>query len=278
MADSKKYNGSTWKHSLRKQTTASEIIIPPTTIYCDGSIITTYSIKGNTVQNGTGTPDSPVTPEGCGDLEATGEHVGQYKISISSGGVTTNIYLGNTQTTRQIKKLVFTGGESWSKNTGSSNNYLYYIPYSSILPLAVEKTDIICTHFIEQRYPPVDAIGINTKNNYNQLYVNFGEILNSQPLGNTPAGVKQFLAAQYAAGTPVTIWYVLATPESAIVNEPLMKIGNYADTLSNAAQIPTVQGANRISVDTTVQPSEFTATWTGWHNATVKEWDGQNWT
>lgn len=61
-------------------------------------------------------------------------------------------------------------------------------------------------------------------------------------------------------------------------NKPLMKIGTYADTLSNAAQIPTTEGANTITVDTTVQPSEFTATWTGWHNATVKEWDGQNWT
>lgn len=55
MADSKKYDGSQWEHSLRKQTIASEIIVPPTTIYCDGSNITTYSIKGNTVQSGTGT-------------------------------------------------------------------------------------------------------------------------------------------------------------------------------------------------------------------------------
>jgi hypothetical protein len=90
--------------------------------------------------------------------------------------------------------------------------------------------------------------------------------------------LKSWLAAQYANGTPVTIWYVLATPETAAINEPLMKIGNYADTLSNAASIPTTEGANSITVDTTVQPSEFTVTWTGWHNASVKEWDGQNWT
>lgn len=41
--------------------------------------------------------------------------------------------------------------------------------------------------------------------------------------------------------------------------------------------IPTTQGANSITVDTTVQPSEFTATWTGWHDSSVKEYDGTNW-
>lgn len=96
-------------------------------------------------------------------------------------------------------------------------------------------------------------------------------------VATTAASFNQWLADQYAAGTPVTIWYVLAAPETAIVNEPLMKIGDYADTLSNAAQIPTTEGANSITVDTTIQPSEFTATWTGWHNANVKEWDGSQW-
>lgn len=82
---------------------------------------------------------------------------------------------------------------------------------------------------------------------------------------------EAWLAEQYANGTPVTIWYILATAETTAVNEPLMKIGTYADTLSNATAIPTTEGANSITVDTTVQPSEFTATWTGWHDASVKE-------
>lgn len=38
-----------------------------------------------------------------------------------------------------------------------------------------------------------------------------------------------------------------------------------------APSIPTTEGVNSITVDTTVQPSEFSATWTGWHNASVKE-------
>lgn len=75
------------------------------------------------------------------------------------------------------------------------------------------------------------------------------------------AKFKSYLAAQYAAGTPVTIWYVIATPETAVVNEPLMKIGDYADTVSAAQSqvtIPTVNGENVLDVLTEVKPSEVT--------------------
>jgi hypothetical protein len=73
------------------------------------------------------------------------------------------------------------------------------------------------------------------------------------------AAFKQWLAAQYANGTPVTVWYVLAEPETGIVNEPLMKIGDYADTISMeqaGVQIPTLNGQTVIDVDTTLKPSE----------------------
>lgn len=67
MATIKTYNGSTWENAVvRKYGTASEIITPPTTIYADGTAITNYTIKGNTVQNGTPTPSNPVTVQGVG--------------------------------------------------------------------------------------------------------------------------------------------------------------------------------------------------------------------
>ena len=74
---------------------------------------------------------------------------------------------------------------------------------------------------------------------------------------------KSWLASQYAAGTPVTVWYVLAEPETGIVNEPLMKIGDYADTITMAqagVTLPTVAGTNTLTVDTTVQPSSVSIT------------------
>lgn len=75
---------------------------------------------------------------------------------------------------------------------------------------------------------------------------------------------KAWIAAQYAAGNPVTVWYVLATPTTGIVNEPLCKIGTYADELHSAdvgVSIPTVKGQNTLTVDTELQPSEMTITY-----------------
>ena len=53
---------------------------------------------------------------------------------------------------------------------------------------------------------------------------------------------KNYLAAQYAAGTPVKVYYVLATPETKPV-EPV--------------EIPTLNGTTVIDVDTAVKPTEM---------------------
>ena len=95
---------------------------------------------------------------------------------------------------------------------------------------------------------------------------------------STIADFKSYLQQQYAAGTPVTVWYVLATSTTGIVNEPLRKIGTYADEVSGIS-IPTTAGANTLSVDTTLQPSEVTAMYKGWHPvADVHERDNGAWT
>lgn len=372
------YSSTGWYHSFRKLTTATELVENP--LYSDGTAITAYTIKGNTVQDGTPTPSNPVEVNGVGvrtenlfnviwesgSLGASGgaiadtnairtkspisceaektytfvpdidgydsiwvnyygttnsreridtsggtfitpqdceqvrfrvtktnigvEPVQQYnamfnegsaakpyepdgyKIPISNGGVTTNIYLGSTQTVRQIKKLVLTGEESgwFLSGTNSYGIANYGLPNALISFIA---NIPISTHFVYQTTLQSDTKteGIFT-NAQLSLYVR----VYAADLPNKTAFVN-WLKAQYAAGTPVTVWYVLATPTTAAVNEPLMKIGTYADTLSNAASIPTTEGANSITVDTTVQPSEFTATWAGWHDSSVKEWDGSDW-
>lgn len=262
----KKYNGTAWVDTtLRQYKTATADIEP--TIYTDGTAITSYTIKGNTVQNGTPTPSAPIAVQGVGELDS-----GDYKIPISNGQQTTNIYLGSTQTVRQIKKLVLTGEEGWSGSDGA-----FYL--TSVTPDYMRGRNLIlavCSHYNSS--PQVAAItSVPDKSisfSYSTSVQRFYLVDSSY---TDTIGLKTYLQQQYSAGTPVTIWYVLATPETAAVNEPLMKIGDYADSISNAASIPTTEGANSITVDTTVQPSEFTATWTGWHDASVKEWDGSQW-
>ena len=258
MADSKKYDGSQWEHSLHKLTTATEAVENP--LYSDGTAITSYTIKGNTVQNGTPTPSAPIAVQGVGELDS-----GQYKIPISSANTTTPVYLGDVQSTRWIKQLVLTGEETWFFTSG-----FFFIHNITPDYLRTSNRIVYCTHY--QGINSVTAGG-QVGNGECSFYIatNTQRFYIKDDDYATIAEFKTYLAQQYAAGTPVTVWYVLAEPTTGIVNEPLMKIGTYADTLSNAASIPTIEGANSITVDTTVQPSEFTATWTGWHDAGVKE-------
>ena len=167
-----------------------------------------------------------------------------YKIPFSSANTTTPVYLGEVETTRRIKKLVLTGEENWSKDSDSRQSARYYISVSDI---ESSTTNLLSSHFTQST-----QYEIGTMRGYRKTVI-FSVDKN---IYDTVADFKAWLAAQYAAGTPVTVWYVLATEETGIVNEPLMKIGDYADEVSNVATIPTNNGSNTFDVDTTVKPSE----------------------
>ena len=226
--------------------------IPPLSIRSNGTMLLDYLISGNMSQTGTPTPTTPIQPQETGDLETVGDKAGQYKIPISSANATTNIYLGEVETTRKIKKLVLDGTENWGKYAQGSSRWLYYL---SITKASVKNA--ICTHCqYSSSIPDYSTVGVQVSNSLVSLLLNLGEIIGD----NTIENFKSYLAQQYAAGTPVTVWYVLATPENAVVNEPLRKIGDYADTLSYeqaGVQIPTNKGNTVIDVDTTLKPSQM---------------------
>lgn len=384
MAYSKKYNGSTWEHSLRKLNTSTDTITTlPAVLYPTGTTAT-VGLKGNTTQSGTPTPDNPIMPQGTGertgnlyninahdvnngyvnnaqlsqdgateiwgsaeiseyipisgDTAYTFNGIGSYnspcyglydenkqligayryngaqiikftspnnaryfrfthikratrammvegvyttstmpdyepygyKIPISSANTTTPVYLGEVETTRKIKKLVLDGTENWSLAT----DFTFRITINGYL--RNEDNIPICTHY--RCIAPVnktadlsdgDAAFLVSSSGNNYFYI-------SDYNYTTAADFKSYLAAQYAAGTPVTVWYVLATPTTGIVNEPLMKIGNYADTVSGIS-IPTITGKDTFDVGTTLKPSEISLSYTDWRDASVQEWDGGQW-
>lgn len=242
----------------------------PAVLYPTGTTAT-VGLKGNTVQTGTPTPDNPIMPEGTGDLETVGTKAGQYKIPISSANTTTPIYLGEVETTRKIEKLVLTGGETIDK---ADNCFRIPLPLSSGSIPNVVSTHLPYKVGWELRS---GATGICTSTTYygsNYKYL----LIRCDKIATTTADFKSYLQQQYAAGTPVTVWYVLATPTTGIVNEPIRKIGNYADEVSGIS-IPTIAGANTISVGTTLQPSEVTVNYKGWHPVqSVHERENGAWT
>ena len=179
-----------------------------------------------------------------------------YKIPISSASTTTPIYLGEVQTTRKVKKMVFDGTETgWRKGSTFFFN-------QELIPDYLRARDIItcmCSHY--QAYQQVSSEA-NVPEGYCSLYY-APEVQRFYIKDSNFATLEDFtayLAAQYANGTPVTIWYVLATPETAVVNEPIRKIGDYADTVSYeqaGVQIPTLHGNTVIDVLTALKPSEM---------------------
>lgn len=226
--------------------------VPPLTFTARGLPLINYLIEGNTVQDGTPTPSSPVDVVGVGTLDS-----GQYKIPISSGGVTTNIYLGSTQTVRAIKKLVLTGDEDWEYQA----TYLRsVITINNIFVSGLRTTPFFCTHYIPiSDGRPIADVPLNAAY-LAESWTNTATLNIKTDAYTTAADFKAYLAAQYANGTPVTVWYILATPQTAAINEPLMKIVTYADTLSKeqaGVEIPTVNGSNTLDVDTTVKPSNI---------------------
>ena len=171
-----------------------------------------------------------------------------YKIPISSANTTTPVYLGEVLSTRRIKKLVLTGEEAWQLWNG---NY-----YSTIIDRKGAIGTILSTHFINS-----SPQGISY-NNQSTAGLKIASV--AVPFVSDLSSLKEWLTAQYAAGTPVTVWYALANAETAIVNEPLMKIGNYADSISyeqTVVSIPTVSGRNTFDVLGDVKPSNVELTY-----------------
>lgn len=124
------------------------------------------------------------------------------------------------------KRIVFDGTENWQAR---SVNYLSYS-----LPLPMRSKTGFCTHFKKILY---DAIRPGTGTGETGCYLEFS----SSAIFNVPfenvADWKNYLAAQYAAGTPVYIVFQYANE----VNEPF--------TATGAQPIPALAGVNTVLTD-----------------------------
>ena len=166
-----------------------------------------------------------------------------YKLTISSANTTTPIYLGEVQTTRKIRKMRLV-------NPGSR--------------ITVPKGYTRLAFNISEHVAPVYFKGggycnmTSWRANYNAIGFVAQEhtmfITQDIPEWETLEGATEWLNSN-----EVYIWYVLAEPTTGIVNEPIRKIGDYADTISMeqaGVQIPTLHGNTVIDVLTDVKPSE----------------------
>lgn len=226
---------------------------PPLSFGANGEPLIAWTLSGNMAQTGTPLPAEPIYPSECGELVNTGEHSGEYMLPVQCGGVTTNVYLNepirkigdnvdyksNVAEYRAVKKLVLTGDENVTKISSTAP---WRIPIDNLkIP---ESTAVLwaCSHY--------QSVSNSASWSTYDYMISWSSMDNPDTAlrirdydfstGKTADDFKAFLAQQYANGTPVTIWYVLATPTTTTVEAPA---------------IPTASGSNTLSVGTTVQPS-----------------------
>ena len=146
------------------------------------------SATGTGVQDGTPTPTHPIMPtfyqQGGMVLRKVGDYADSYDENTN-------------KITRRVGVKVLDGTESW----GAMSNSRVSLNMESKTPLVVA---------LSNKYPNVN----DSSNDYavygrtNNSYIVFKDIERANSLNDW----QQYLADQYAAGTPVVVYYPLATP------------------------------------------------------------------
>ena len=152
---------------------------------------------GTGVQNGTPTPTNPILPTFYQDGDMILRRVGDYADS----------YDANTnKITRRVGVKVLDGTEAFNYS-GTYGPALYIT--SGAGSWGADKTVApICTHYtgvvLGDNAVPNFTCGFNASGH---MYFRQNDFTSS-----SATSFKQWLAAQYAAGSPVVIYYILATP------------------------------------------------------------------
>lgn len=180
----------------------------------------------------------PVTTTNGTDTVTTPVYIGSEPLH-RIGAYADYVDYASGKIVRKIKKLVLTGDELWIETGG-----YYNTKWITVDNIAL--TDDIGVSVVSTHYKCTSNIpGVNSRNGYVFSAQASGD-LRTINVGTrlTMSSFKQFLADQYAAGTPVTIYYVLAEP---IEEDPPVPF----------PALPTLSGTNTMSVDTTVKPSQM---------------------
>lgn len=229
--------------------------VPPLSVESDGTPASAYSITGKLVQSSSPTPTSPAYALEVGTLVSSGEHNGEYAIPITTGAGTQTVYLFTPlrkidtyadvfssagTITRRIGKVVLDGTESFTNTTSA----VAYTPKDSSHNMIMMTNSVcVCSHYI------YSGKSISSSPN-NSITTNGGNgqgIFIKTDYAGDKAAFATYAAAQYANGTPITIWFVLAEP--------------ITETFAHPPAILLTDGNNTISIDGTA-PSDFSITCT----------------
>lgn len=204
----------------------------PVNFYSKGGNIPNWSVAGNSVQASTPTPTNPVEIAQFGDLITSGVNAGKYDISITSAGQTKHIILteplrkigtyvdtvdSDGAVTRRTGQYIITDGLSVSSYTSGASGIGFSFEMNTMMRNA--RRIGICTHFEPQTSPSGSTLdGVTFGVNNFRIYFTFSaQTATSLNLTNIN-DVRAWIDAQYANGTPVTVYYVLETPTTEVIH------------------------------------------------------------
>ena len=225
-----------------------------------GMPVLDYKIYGNSVQEGTPSPENPVEVKSVGDLVTEGEYAGKYKIPVVVSAEnniqkTTNIYLNEPLrkigdyadvidfergvVERNTIEYVFTGDEPFGHASSDENRAVGSLIFGDIRDISVFFSNMF-------HAPPYE----NTE--YNRIVLTKGWLyvsLSYELIGGSYydsddtkiANIVNWLKERYESGNPLT---VVATHKST--TEPI-----------SIPSIPTFDGTTIIQTNTEIQPSNM---------------------
>lgn len=109
---------------------------------------------------------------------------------------------------RRVGEITFNGSETWLKNTGNTNNWLYHIAITHVNAkglcdsLPHNEIDVI-----NNDGSGINRVGFNFTQYEKVMYLNVGYYMEQAGLTNTVASLKTWLQSN-----PITVWYELAIP------------------------------------------------------------------
>ncbi len=171
--------------------------------------------------------------------------------------ITTNIYLNeplrkigdyvdyvdfeNGKVVRKVKELELTGKKEIYSNSYFTSANGYSIPPNQVSDYLRTSTYGFSNYFIKQNSSAKLTSGIVFGNNIN-IVVPFDMNL------STAEDFQEWLRQKYDEGTPVRIYYILATPTEETIELP---------------NIPTIKSTTILEVDTTIKPSNMEVVYKG---------------
>lgn len=230
-------------------------------------------ILGKTVQDGTPTPESPVDLESVGgsgtydgwiidgvEREQLFSFItpnGLPGIPVTSGG---NYVDGNGQMwvcdeidfargvyKQNCKKITFTGDENWRHYSNGTNQYTTFTNTSCFSLEKVENKAIgyetsLCSHFKNTN----NATAFNATGAKHGMYSDHANLRNFYfawgEVGQTVDEWKAWVKAQYDAGMPVEVVYVLEEPVETALSDEEMEAYKALHTYKPHTTIASVDG------------------------------------